>query len=364
MIAPKQLLIIINNTQAAQQAAQLLEGSCYQTTTVNSCQEAHAIIETKRLDAILLGSSPQSPCLLFMETLRESVHSPAVIALLDTDEQDRYLACHKEGALDCLGYPFNADRLIKSIERCLAIKSLEREKRDFISMLSHDLKNPLTAAIGSIDLVREKRLGAVNKEQVSYLNSAIESCNEVVTMIDNLLDLHRFEAGKISLNKTPVDLAELTNQVIGSFKGIIRQARIQLHIKITENLPILMLDRHRFSRVISNLISNAIKFTPSGGELSVSCCKGISEDSKLAVLVIVKDTGSGIPQEELSSIFDRFIQTRNQSGRGSGGSGLSLAFCKLTVQAHNGQISADSNHANGNTFTITLPIPDDQTEDI
>lgn len=364
MIAPKQLLIIINNTKAAQQAAQLLEGSCYQTTIVNCCQDAQAIIDTTRFDAVLLGSPHEDTCLPPMDNLHESVHPPAVIALLDGNEQDRYLACHKEGALDCLGYPFNTDRLIKSIERCLAIKSLEREKRDFISMLSHDLKNPLTAAIGSIDLVREKRLGAVNKEQVSYLNSAIESCNEVVTMIDNLLDLHRFEAGKISLNKTPVDLAELTNQVIGSFKGIIRHARIQLHIKITENLPLLMLDRHRFSRVISNLIGNAIKFTPSGGELSISCCKGISEDSKLAVLIIVKDTGAGIPQGELPTIFERFIKTRNQSGRGSGGSGLSLAYCKMTVQAHNGHISADSNHGNGSTFTITLPIPDDQMEDL
>ena len=363
MMAPKQILIVTNNTEAGKLAAQLLDGNGnYQLTIVADCIEARQFVATNRLVAILLGSPPQDQCLPPMDILHESVNPPAVIALLDANEQERYLACHKEGALDCLMFPFSADRLVKSIERCLAIKSLEREKRDFISMLSHDLTNPLTAAIGSIDLVREKRLGAINKEQVSYLDSAIESCNEVVAMIDNLLDIHRYEAGKITLNKTGVNLSELINQVIIGFRGVIKHARIQLHIKIGDGLPLLMLDRHRFSRVIANLISNAIKFTPSGGEISVTCCKGVSADSKLAILIRVKDTGTGIATVDLPTIFERFVQARNHSGRGSGGSGLGLAFCKMTVEAHDGVITADSEAGAGSTFTITLPIPDDLTE--
>lgn len=355
----RQLLIVENSTDASKLAyQQLVSGSDYQLHFAENCLEARTIILSQRLDAILLGSPPYEHCLPSLDHLQESGNDPAVIALLDADEQERYLACHKEGALDCLMAPFSGERLIKSIERCLAIKALEREKRDFISMLSHDLKNPITAAIGSIDLVREKRLGPLNREQASYLMSAIESCNEVVTMIDNLLDMHRFEAGRIVFKKTPVNLPELTQQVLNGFRGILKQARIRLNIRTDDTLPKLLLDRNRFSRVIANLVANAIKFTPPDGEISVSCCKGVSATSQLAIILQVKDTGDGIALSELPLIFDRFIQARNHGSRGSGGSGLGLAFCKMAVEAHSGTITADSHEGIGSEFTITLPLPE------
>lgn len=356
----RQLLIVSNNTAASQMAhQQLATNNDYQIHVAENCLEARTIIQNQRLDAILLGSSPYEHCLPPLEHLQESGNDPAVIALLDANEQERYLACHKEGALDCLMAPFSAERLIKSIERCLAIKALEREKRDFISMLSHDLKNPITAAIGSIDLVREKRLGPLNREQASYLMSAIESCNEVVAMIDNLLDMHRFEAGKIIFNRVPVNVGELTQQVLHGFRGILKQARIQLNMRIDDNLPKLLLDRSRFSRVIANLVTNAVKFTPMNGEITVTCCSGVSATSQLAIILQVKDSGEGIATIDLPLIFDRFMQARNQSSRGSGGSGLGLAFCKMTVEAHDGIITADSREGSGSEFTITLPMPED-----
>lgn len=354
----KQLLIVTNTTAAAQLAFQLLEAGPYQLHLVDTCEEARSVIAQQRVDAILLGSPPYQHCLPSLEHLQESGSDPAVIALLDADEQERYLDCHKQGALDCLMAPFSVERLVKSIERCLAIKSLEREKRDFISMLSHDLKNPLTAAIGSIDLVREKRLGPLNREQGSYLLSAIESCNEVVAMIDNLLDIHRLEAGKIAFHKTPVNLSELAQQVVAGFRGMIKHAQIHLQTQLEDDLPLLDLDRSKFSRVIANLLANAVKFTPCGGEISVRCYCGVSAASQVAVMLSIADTGNGIATVELPMIFDRFVQARNQTGRGSGGSGLGLAFCKMVVEAHNGTITADSREGVGSEFTITLPLPE------
>lgn len=355
----KHILIVSNNTVAAQLAYELLEASSYRLHEAQSCLEARSIIQNNHLDAILLGSPPYEHCLPSLDHLQESGNDPAVIALLDVNEQERYLACHHEGALDCLMAPFTSEKLIKSIERSMAIKALEREKRDFISMLSHDLKNPLTAAIGSIDLVREKRLGPLNREQASYLLSAIDSCNEVAAMIDNLLDIHRFEAGKITFKKVPVHLGQLTQQLVNGFRGMLKHAHIQLVVQIEENLPQLMLDQTKFSRVIANLLNNAVKFTPIRGEITVSCCCGVSADSKLAVMLRIKDTGTGISATELPLIFDRFIQARNQSVRGSGGSGLGLAYCKMTVEAHGGTITADSQQGIGSEFTIVLPAPDE-----
>ncbi|MDK9717501.1 MAG: ATP-binding protein [Trichlorobacter sp.] len=353
----KQILIVSNGTTASQQAFQLLATAPYQLHQAATCEEARITIKNQRLDAILLGSPPHQHCLPSLEHLQESGSDPAVIALLDANEQERYLDCHKQGALDCLMAPFSVERLVKSIERCLAIKSLEREKRDFISMLSHDLKNPLTAAIGSIDLVREKRLGPLNREQGSYLLSAIESCNEVVAMIDNLLDIHRLEAGKLVFHKAPANLSELTQQVVAGFRGMIKHAQIQLHLQLEEDLPLLDLDKNKFSRVIANLLANAVKFTPCGGEITIRCYCGVSTDSKVAIMLSIADTGNGIATVELPIIFDRFVQARNQAGRGSGGSGLGLAFCKMVVEAHDGAITADSREGIGSEFTITLPLP-------
>lgn len=353
----KQILIVENSTSAAQLAHQLLEGGPYDLQVAISCMDARQRLEKQRIDAILLGSPPFDACLPSLDHLKESCSDPVVIALLDADEQERYLACHKEGALDCLMAPFSKDRLIKSLERCMAIKSLERERLDFISMLSHDLKNPITAAIGSVDLVRSKRLGALNAEQAEYLQSAIESCNEVVAMIDNLLDIHRFEAGKINFTMVPINLSDLVRQVVNGFRGAVKQSRIQLQVRIEEKLPLIPIDRAKFSRVIANLITNAIKFTPDSGEINISCSRGVSADSRPAIIVQIRDNGNGIADVDLPLIFDRFVQARNQSNRGSGGSGLGLAFCKMTVEAHGGTITVDSREGMGSEFTIVLPIP-------
>jgi two-component system, sensor histidine kinase and response regulator len=358
MMGRKHLLIVFNNTVAAQLAHQLLEPGDYTLHLADNCIAARNIIQQQQLDGILLGSPPHDHCLPPLDHLKESGNDPAVIALLDANEQERYLACHKEGALDCLMAPFNVEQLTKSIERCLAIKSLEREKRDFISMLSHDLKNPLTAAIGSIDLVREKRLGQINREQAGYLASAIESCNEVVAMIDNLLDIHRFEAGKVSFHNSSVNLPELTQKVLSGFSGMLKHDQIQLQTELEEGIPLLQLDYHKFSRVIANLLTNAVKFTPSGGKISVRCYCGVSVDSQVAIILSIKDTGNGIATVDLPIIFDRFMQARNHSGRGSGGCGLGLAFCKMVIEAYQGTISVYSKEGAGSEFIITIPIPE------
>lgn len=353
----KQILIVENNAEAARLALQLLEEGPYDLHLAVSCMDARAILEKKRIDAILLGSPANDACLPSLDHLKESCSDPAVIALLDADEQERYLACHKEGALDCLMAPFSKDRLVKSLERCMAIKSLERERLDFISMLSHDLKNPITAAIGSVDLVRSKRLGVLNNEQEEYLQSAIESCNEVVAMIDNLLDIHRHEAGKITFSMVPTNLAELVRHVANGFRGVAKQSQLQLQLMIDEKLPLLPIDRAKFSRVIANLLTNAVKFTPNLGEIKLSCSSGISADSQPSVIIQINDTGNGIADVDLPLIFDRFVQARNQCNRGSGGSGLGLAFCKMAVEAHGGTITVESHEGVGSVFTIVLPFP-------
>ncbi|MGB4600177.1 MAG: hybrid sensor histidine kinase/response regulator [Trichlorobacter sp.] len=359
MTIRKQILLVENGAQAPQLAAQLLTAAgSFELHQATDCAEACGLIPGKRFDLILLGSPAHAECLPPLGKLRELGSDPAVIALLDANEEGRYLTCLKEGAVDCMMAPFTGDELIKRMERGMALKLLDREKQDFVSMLSHDLKNPITAVIGSVDLVREGRLGPVNTEQAEYLMSAIDSCIEVVAMIDNLLDIHRFEAGKMHLRPVPVNLADLVRQVTTSYRGAALAANLRLTTLIDDGLPQVVLDRDKFSRVLANLLNNSARFTAEGGEITVTCSQGISADSELAIILSVRDTGEGIPAADLPQIFDRFVQARNHGSRGGGGSGLGLAFCKMTVEAHGGSISAASRQGHGSEFIITLPAPE------
>jgi signal transduction histidine kinase len=359
MTLRKKILLVENNAQAPRLAAQLLAANdSFELHLATECSQACGLLPHTRFDLVLLGSPADAGCLPPLAKLRELGCDPAVIALLDDNEEGRYLNCLKEGAVDCMMAPFSESELVKRMERGMALKALDREKQDFVSMLSHDLKNPITAVIGSVDLVREGRLGPVNSEQAEYLMSAIDSCIEVVAMIDNMLDIHRFDDGRMQFRKVPVNLAELARQITSSYRGAAQAANLRLTTLIDDGLPEVALDRDKFSRVLANLLINAARFTPDGGEITVTCTQGISANSELAIIVSVRDTGDGIPADELPLIFDRFVQAATQSARGRGGSGLGLAFCKMVVENHGGTISAASREGQGSEFIISLPVPE------
>src|SRR6185369_15304308 len=154
--------------------------------------------------------------------------------------------------------PFALDDMLPRVERAIGYRRallekqhLEREKDDFVSMLSHDLKNPITAVVGSIDIVREGRLGPVNSEQVDYLQSAIDSCNEVAAMIDNLLDLHRFEAGRMQMNIRNYDPVDIISTVAGRFAKVAEHDQLRLSVDLADNLPLINVDKNAIVRVIA-----------------------------------------------------------------------------------------------------------------
>jgi len=259
------------------------------------------------------------------------------------------------------------------------LKELEQEKEDFVSMLSHDLKSPITAVVGSIDLVRESKLGPVNEEQCEYLDAAIESCEEMVEMIDTLLGIHKFEAGKMRLYFKEEDPAALLGRSVGKFQTVAKRGGIKLYATVPPGVPGISVDRNSFNRILGNLLSNAVKFTPEGGEIEVSA--DLVEDVSAVVgripeqsyaqhelpqqgsfvRIQVRDSGVGIPQESLGAIFDRFVQARNRRLGKTRGTGLGLAFCRKAVDAHSGYIWAESEPDAGSNFIMLLPaVPEEE----
>ncbi len=261
-----------------------------------------------------------------------------------------------------------------------ALKALEQEKEDFVSMLSHDLKSPITAIIGSIDLVREARLGPINGEQKEYLESAIESCDEMVEMIDNLLDVHKLEAGKMVLSFRREESQALITKGVTRFRSMARKALLTLSTNFAPELPAVMVDRAKFLRLLGNLLANALKFTKEGGWIKVSAevaelelVKGriptalykpesLPADGRY-LMVTVQDNGFGIAEGSRIMIFDRFVQARHRRRTRTGGSGLGLAFCRKMMAAHGGFIWVESELNKGSSFITLFPLLDDSGEE-
>jgi len=262
---------------------------------------------------------------------------------------------------------------VEIIRDISALKALEQEREDFVSMLTHDLKTPLTAVVGSIDLVREGRLGQINAEQKDYLESAMESSAEMVEMIDTLLDVYRFEANKMTLTFTREDPQIMIQRSLAGFRSLAERSRIKLSAVFHDQLPPLRVDRNKFLRLISNLLSNAFKFTPDGGDIEVMA--GLVDATAIAgeipgmnyprielpehgqfLKMTVRDTGIGIPREALATIFDKFVQGQIRNRGKSKGTGLGLAFCRKVMDAHGGYIWAESVLDEGSTFTVLFPV--------
>jgi PAS domain S-box-containing protein len=263
---------------------------------------------------------------------------------------------------------------VEIIRDISALKALEQEKEDFVSMLSHDLKTPLTAIEGAIDLVREGRLGGVNAEQREYLESAIDSCNEMVEMIDNLLDVHKFEAGKMVLLLKPESPGGLIRHIVSRFRPVAKRERLNISVTCGESLPVIEVDRAKVLRLLGNLLTNAIKFTPEEGKIEVRA--ELAEDfanlresipphsyatheataAGRFLRITVKDSGVGIPGDVLESIFDRFVQAENRRSGKTRGSGLGLAFCRKVMDAHHGYIWAESVPGKGSSFVLLFPL--------
>jgi two-component system, sensor histidine kinase and response regulator len=385
--APARILIVDDEPLIAKILTLHLEEAGYLTDWAPDGETGLSMLADGRYSLVLIDIwMPHMSGVQVLEHIRESGSDVAVIMMSGHGSESLAVNCMKNGALDYFSKPFDLNDVLQRVEQALINRTtllekqrLEREKDDFVSMLSHDMKNPITAVIGSIDIMREGRLGPVNDEQANYLLSAIDSCNEVVVMIDNLLDIHRFEAGRMHLNLQSFDAAELLTAVTGRFSMIAEREGVRLIVELDSHLSRLSVDRVAFNRIMSNLLGNALKFTPEGGVITFSATLLSSESAQQLPLpdcakpqaerlfnahqqlvrLSVRDTGNGIPEEDQESIFERFVQSR-RSNREYGGVGLGLAYCKLMVKRFEGVIWVISTLGHGSEFNILLPSLENQ----
>jgi len=230
---------------------------------------------------------------------------------------------------------------------------LDRMKSDFISIVSHELKTPLTSITGFVRLLAAERVGPITEKQRHYLDIVQKQSESLTQLINDLLDLSRIEEGIIEVRHEPVRLAEVIDGVTQQLDNMAQERKISLKLEIPGDLPDVNGDSDRLGQVFMNLIHNAIKFTQPGGVVKVKAGSLGNE-----CLVKVSDTGIGISSKDLPKIFNKFYQVDSSSTRQQSGTGLGLSISKQLVVAHGGDMWVNSILGKGTTFSLTLPFYD------
>ncbi len=229
-------------------------------------------------------------------------------------------------------------------EMAAQLQKNDEQRRSLLADVTHELRTPLTVIQGSL----EGLIDDVYPRDDAHLAPILEETRVLSRLIDDLRTLALAEAGALKLQKEPTDLAALANEAIASFRAQADAAGIHLSVKAPADLPLLDVDPARIREVLENLISNALRFTPGGGEIRVEV--SLDGDGR-RLMVSVSDNGAGIPRQDLPHIFDRFFKSRD-----SRGTGLGLAIAKNLVAAHGGEIRAESEAGHGTTIRFTLPF--------
>jgi NtrC-family two-component system sensor histidine kinase KinB len=236
--------------------------------------------------------------------------------------------------------------LLRDVTR---LAELDRLKSEFVMTASHELRTPLTSIGMSIDLLLEGATKKLSEKEQQLLLAAHEDLQRLKVFVSNLLDLSKIEAGKMEMELSSIPIRILFEKVVTVFKNQSEEKAVDLSFTAPEEVPNVKADDTKITWVLTNLISNALRYTPSGGHIKLS-----AESFGPSVQISVSDDGPGIPYEYQSKIFDKFVQVK--SDKAVGGSGLGLAICKEVVRAHGGTIWVDSVPGSGSTFTFTLPI--------
>jgi len=239
------------------------------------------------------------------------------------------------------------------IRNITAEKELDQLKDDFLQSLTHDLRSPMTAVRGYLQVLGEEMAGPLNDEQKKMIRIMENASTKLLHIVSNLLDSAKMSAGKLRLNIAECQLRQILPNTVEIFATEAGKKKITLTLDMPEHMNPIKLDPQLLERVVINLIGNSIKFTPDGGFITV---KFIELSDRVQGQVI--DTGNGMPPEFLNRIFKKFEQASGTRG----GTGLGLAICKFVIDAHYGEISVRSKQGEGTTFTFTIPKGLEQNE--
>jgi signal transduction histidine kinase/CheY-like chemotaxis protein len=304
------------------------------------------------------GSDPR-------EEAESAFHVLLSIPIVDQDEflasvtifdaRERHLSYGTQHALKVA-----ADRFLIVTRYLKKFKEIEDVKADFVSMLVHDMRSPLTSIRGFTDVLAEGILGSVTDEQRGAFKNIQSGCDQLLFLIEDILELSKLEAGKMQIHPFPLPILQLAERAVTDLSTQFKEKNLDVRMEIAKDLPLVMADGKQLIRVLTNLLINAVKFSPDGGKITLSANRpavGPAGDLKDCLVVSVRDDGPGIPPEQQKKLFGRYQQLAS-ARMFRKGTGLGLAICKEITGLHGGEIWVESplGESGGSRFSFTLPV--------
>ena len=369
------LLVVDDEEGNRDVLSQRLRKQGYSVATAPNGRKALEMLEVGAYDLVLLDiMMPEMDGYEVLRRLKvnDRLKNLPVIMVSALSEMDSVVRCIEMGAEDYLTKPFNSVLLKARLGACLEkkrgrdremqlfdqlqenferLQELEGLRDDLANMMVHDLRTPLTSIMAAIQTMNV--VGPLNDGQREVMEIAETGSAALLTMINSLLDVAKFESGEMDVEYTLLSLTEVINSAMAQVAPIAMAKGIALVHEIPSDLPWLNADENKLQRVLVNLLGNALKFTPTGGSVTLEVHE--TEDKK-AVEFCVRDTGEGIPVEAFGRIFQKFGQVGSSQEGNSMSTGLGLTFCKFAVEAHGGHITVESKLGQGSSFSFTIPL--------
>lgn len=382
------VLLVVDDRPIRQKLSALLVEAGFSVLVAGQGAEGVAVAQEKSPDAILLDLC--LPALDGVETCRRLRSMPqfshtAILLITGRKEIEGQVNPFELGADDYLGRPVEAGDLLLRLEEALrrregggagerlgrellAVRQeaallrqtgeslqaanerlcrIDQARTEFLNTAAHELRIPVTILNGYLSLLQEMGTENFTAEQKEYLMVALDNSDRMVDLTNNMLDLSRLEAGKMVMEIGGYDLGSTVRDVFRDFRPLAARGGVALEIDPVGPCPALF-DQDQIRRVLANLLTNAIKFTPAGGRVQIRLAHTDREAQ-----VAVEDTGQGIPPERIAELFEEFVQLHQHDSRK--GTGLGLAICKRIIDSHQGRIWVESTLGEGSRFIFTLP---------
>jgi signal transduction histidine kinase len=355
----------------------------FRVELAGDAEEALKKIEQENFDLVLTDlKMPKKDGLQLVADIAKSKPEILTVVMTGYGTIDSALEAMKQGASDYLLKPLNLEEMVVRLQKVLderqrfvrlrdfaaqleranqELKRADGMKSEFVSVASHELRTPLATIKNAIQLVLRGKAGEINETQTNFLSMADKNINRLTNILNNLLDLSRIESGRIKIKSQELDLRGLVEFILSSFKPQAEGKSIHLDMEVVEGFSPVYGDRENIEQILTNLLGNAIKFTPEGGKVSVLVNPFREEGGMVAISV--RDSGIGIPEDQLEKVFKKFYQVEGSLHRSVSGTGLGLAITKGLVEAGDGTIWVESEIGKGSTFTFTLPVSKGEKRD-
>ncbi|MFH1379422.1 MAG: response regulator [bacterium] len=376
----KNLLVIDDEESVTDLIPVIFSDTEYQVVTANSPQEGIDMLDNNTFNVALVDiKMPGKDGIEVLQQIKDKNPDIEVLIMTGHATMEQAILALKNDASDFILKPFDANEIVLPVEKAFKnyelkaknkrlIKELSEErdrlvkmnkklmeldqmKSSFVSTVSHELRTPLTIIHSTVNNIIDGIVGEVPPYQTKWLNMIKQNAQRLSALIEDTLNMARLESGRVDMNRERVDIAGLVKKTAENLSELAQKKNITITANIPENIPHVDANPGRIEQVLTNLITNAIKFTPEQGRIEVFVVRKGSYIS-----VSVQDTGIGIAHENLVSIFDRFRQVQNKQDPRVKGIGLGLAIAKEIIAQHNGRIWAESGPGKGSRFIFTLPF--------